>query len=110
MRDQPQGATAVRVLVVDDEPSIRSVVQKLLSKSGYEADCAEDAQSALAALDTGSYGVVVSDVVLPGMSGVALLKAIRERAPDLQVIMMTGAPTIERNTGYGRVGAGRTVE
>lgn len=105
MSDQPQGAMAVRVLVVDDERSIRSVVQRFLHRAGYQTDVAEDAQSALDALDAGDYGVVVSDIMLPGMSGVALLKAIRERAPDLQVVMMTGAPTIDTAAEAIRAGA-----
>ncbi len=95
----------MRVLVVDDERSIRSVVQSFLRKSGYEADCAKDAQSALDAVDTGNYGVVVSDIVLPGMSGVALLRAIRERDPDLQVVMITGMPTVDTAAEAIRAGA-----
>lgn len=95
----------MRVLVVDDERSIRSVVQRFLHRAGYQTDVAEDAQSALDALDAGDFGVVVSDIVLPGMSGVALLKAIRERAPDLQVVMMTGAPTIDTAAAAIRAGA-----
>lgn len=95
----------MRVLVVDDERSIRSVVQRFLHRAGYQTDVSEDAQSALDALDAGDYGVVVSDIVLPGMSGVTLLKAIRERAPDLQVVMMTGAPTIDTAAAAIRAGA-----
>ena len=105
MSENPSEAPSVRVLVVDDEPSIRTVVQRFLARRGYQTDVAEDAQDALAKLSNGGYGVVVSDIVLPGMSGVSLLKAIREQAPDVQVIMMTGEPTVDTAAEAIRAGA-----
>ncbi len=94
-----------RVLVVDDEKSTRLSVQAFLRDAGYKADVAEDAQSAQALLADGNYDVVVSDIVLPGASGVALLKAIRKTAPDVQVIMMTGEPTVATAADAVRAGA-----
>lgn len=94
-----------RVLVVDDEKSIRLSVQEFLRDAGYEADAAEDSRSALALLADGNYDVVISDIVLPGVSGVTLLKAIRDASPDVQVIMMTGEPTVETAADAVRSGA-----
>ena len=73
--------------------------------AGYEADMAEDALVAQGLLAQGAYDVVVSDIVLPGVSGVALLQRIRETAPDVQVIMMTGEPTVETAAEAVRAGA-----
>jgi len=86
---------ATRILVVDDEKSIRISVQAFLQGAGYTVDVAEDALIALRRLEAENYDVVVSDIVLPGRSGVELLKSIRSISPDIQVIMMTGEPTVE---------------
>jgi len=94
-----------RVLIVDDEKSIRLSVQSLLQDAGYEVSVAEDTRGARALLAGGDYDVVVSDIVLPGASGVTLLQAIREASPDVQVIMMTGEPTVETAADAVRAGA-----
>ena len=97
--------SSARVLVVDDERSIRTVLRAFLRKAGHDVDVAEDAKIAQDLLADGEYDVVVSDIVLPGLSGVALLHAIREHAPDVQVIMMTGEPTVETAIETLRAGA-----
>jgi putative nucleotidyltransferase with HDIG domain len=94
-----------KILIVDDEKNIRVGLRAFLTDAGYEADVAEDALVAQGLLAQGAYDVVVSDIVLPGVSGVALLKRIRETAPDVQVIMMTGEPTVETATEAVRAGA-----
>jgi putative two-component system response regulator len=95
-----------RVLVVDDEKSVRLSVQQFLRDAEYEVDVAEDAQRARALLAHGLWDVVVTDIVLPGLSGVELLKAIRSSAPpDVQVIMMTGEPTVKTAAEAVRAGA-----
>ncbi|NQU39591.1 MAG: response regulator [Lentisphaerae bacterium] len=94
-----------KVLVVDDEKSIRISLREFLLAAGYEANVAEDAQAARKLLADGDYDVVVSDIVLPGVSGVTLLKAIRAASPDVQVIVMTGEPTVETASEAVRAGA-----
>ena len=83
-----------RVLVVDDEKSIRISLREFLVADGYTVDVAADAQEALRLLGDNDFDVVVSDIGLPGISGIELLQAIRTAAPYVQVIMMTGEPTI----------------
>ena len=99
-----------RVLVVDDEKSIRISLSRILSEAGYEVAIAEDATSARETLSTADYDVVVSDIILPGASGVTLLKAIRDTSPDVQVIMMTGEPTVETASEAVRAGASDYLE
>jgi putative two-component system response regulator len=95
-----------RILIVDDEKSIRMTLRAILKEAGYEVDVAEDAQRARALLANGLWDVVVTDIVLPGLSGVELLKAIRSSAPpDVQVIMMTGEPTVKTAAEAVRAGA-----
>ena len=84
-----------RVLIVDDEKSIRLTLRAFLEADGYEVEVAPDATLALAMLEESVFDVVVSDIILPGVSGVELLSQIRERDMLVQVIMMTGDPNIE---------------
>jgi response regulator RpfG family c-di-GMP phosphodiesterase len=103
--DRPVSHVA-RILVVDDEKSIRCSVQEFLRDAGYEVDVAEDALRARQLLENTLLDVVVTDIVLPGLDGVELLKAIRAAAPpDVQVIMITGEPTVETAAEAVRAGA-----
>ncbi len=88
-------APAARVLVVDDSRVVRVVVKGYLRSTGYAVDEAGDGISALQLLDAGSYDVVVSDLVMPGMDGLGLLQALRERPNRPEVILLTGSPTAE---------------
>lgn len=94
-----------RVLVIDDEKCIRTSLRAFLANAGYAAQVAEDAVVAQALLAQGAYDVVVSDIVLPGESGVVVLQRIRAMASDIQVIMITGEPTVETAAAAVRAGA-----
>ena len=96
---------SAKVLVVDDEKAIRITFREFLDKAGYDVSVAEDADGALGLLKAESFDVVVSDIILPRMNGIALLRAIREAAPHVQVIMMTGDPTVETASDALRAGA-----
>jgi two-component system response regulator HydG len=78
-----------RVLVVDDEPSARSGLEKLLQQEGYTVDVAADGMSALAVAVESAPDVVVTDLKMPKMDGVALLTKLREQDKDLPVIVVT---------------------
>jgi len=82
-----------KVLVVDDEPLLLRVVKRHLFEIGVEAVTAGDGPSAIALLDQGfAFDCVITDFVMPKMSGMALVRRIRERKPDLPIIVMTGYP------------------
>ncbi len=87
-REKEKRASA-RVLVVDDEPAITVSLAKKLRREGYDCLTANSGEEALELLASGPLDIVVSDVRMPGMSGLDLLKAIKSRDPDTQVIMMT---------------------
>lgn len=78
-----------RILVVDDEPYIREIVMRWLSGEGYDCAQASDAETALRTLDGHAPELMVSDICMPGGSGLGLLRAARARQPDLAVIMLT---------------------
>jgi putative nucleotidyltransferase with HDIG domain len=91
--------------VVDDERSIRITLRALLQDQGYEVAVAEDADRARELLADGGWDVVLTDIVLPGVSGVELLKSIRAASATVQVIMMTGEPSMETAAEAVRAGA-----
>lgn len=78
------------VMVVDDESSIRSAVEQWLSLSGFEVQLFSRAEECLAALAEHFPGVILSDVRMPGMGGLALLAEVQKRDADLPVILLTG--------------------
>jgi DNA-binding NtrC family response regulator len=77
------------VLVVDDDATIRDSLSEALANGATEVRTAEDAERALAVIDERLPDVVLSDVRMPGLDGLALLKLLRERAPAVDVILMT---------------------
>ncbi len=107
--DKPKGLHQkdgfARVLVVDDEASIRITFRAFLLKEGYEVEVAEDATQALALLSKEKWDVVVTDIILPDISGLELLKAIHASSPGVEVIMMTGVPSVETASEAVRNGA-----
>ena len=94
-----------KILVVDDEEIIRITLSGFLMKDNHDVQVAEDADQAIELFAKTDFDVVVSDIILPRMTGVDLLKAIRKISPHVQVIMMTGMPTIETASESLRAGA-----
>lgn len=88
-----------RILVVDDEQLVRSLTVQVLERAGHDVVGVADAKEALELLERERVDLVVSDVVMPGLTGVELLNELRDRQPDLPVVLMTGgSPQPERTT------------
>ncbi len=83
-----------KILVVDDEPSILSLLQEALSQWGYQVTCASTVEEALVALGTELFDAALTDIRMPDMSGLDLLRAIKKQDESIEVIVMTGYPTI----------------
>ncbi len=94
-----------KILIVDDEKSIRRTLGEFLRADGHEVVEAPDADTALQCLKAAEFDVVVTDIVLPRLTGVELLRRIRATAPDVPVVMMTGDPTVETASESLRLGA-----
>jgi EAL domain-containing protein (putative c-di-GMP-specific phosphodiesterase class I) len=84
-----------RVLVVDDEVPLRELFATVLSDAGWRVDVADSGAEALKLLGGQHYDVVLSDIDMPGMSGLQLLQAVRARDLDLPVLLVTGHPQLE---------------
>lgn len=97
--------SALRVLVVDDEPNMRRVLEIMLSRRGYRTGAATDGQDAFEQLRETSYDLVISDLRMPGMNGIELLRALRAAGNEVPLIMITAQGTIESAVEAMRLGA-----
>jgi response regulator RpfG family c-di-GMP phosphodiesterase len=84
-----------RILVVDDERSIRDMLADFLGMEGYVVRTAEDGAAALAEVSRGRFDLVLSDLKMPRMGGIALLDELAKASPDTITIIMTGFGTVE---------------
>ncbi len=88
-------AEALRVMVVDDEPIVGRRLRPVLEKLGFEVEVFEDPTPALARFVQGRFEIVVSDIRMAGMDGIALLEQVRSHSPSTKVILITGHPSPE---------------
>ena len=83
---------ARRVLVVDDDMAVRDALEVVLRALGYAVDLVSSGAAALARLEQEPYDVVITDLLMPGMSGWVVLEEVRRRHPRVPVVVITGAP------------------
>jgi signal transduction histidine kinase len=88
-------ATAVRVLVVDDEPSVLETISAILTREGYQVVAAGDVDQALSHLQDGPFDVALTDLRMEGLSGLNLLAEIRRRWPQTVAIVLTGYASLQ---------------
>jgi len=102
--------TQNRILIVDDEASMRELLSIMLRKEGYDVVTAENGEKALKAIQSDIYDLVVTDLKMPRMDGMSLLKAVKVASPDTIVILVTafgtaeGAETARRFGAYDYIG------
>ena len=89
----PAGTTRPRVLVVDDEASIRDLLSKTLALAEYDIDVAPDGRSALERMRMYAYDLLIADLKMPGMDGLTLIREAKRFKADLPVLIITGFST-----------------
>jgi DNA-binding NtrC family response regulator len=94
-----------KVLIVDDDPAVAKVLQAGLAGEQIEAECVESAEDALRVLQLRPFDVVLSDVAMPGASGMVLLSTLHRQSPDTPVIMLTAQGTVRMAVEAMREGA-----
>ncbi len=84
-----------RVLLAEDEPGLLRTYRRILDGAGYEVETVDDGVTGVALFKSGIFDVVVSDVGMPGMNGIDLLREIHEHDRDAPVVLMTGGPSVD---------------
>jgi len=94
-----------KLLIVDDEASYREVLKKLFESEGHTVDTAPDGRAALTKVKNGRCDLIISDVRMPDVDGVELLKLVRDIDPDIAVVLMTAFGTMETARSAFALGA-----
>ena len=94
MLESVKDMEVAKILVVDDEPSILKLLKEALTQWGYHVGCVGTGTEALEAIRTELYDAAITDIRMPEMSGLDLLREIKRHDESIEVIVMTGYPTI----------------
>jgi len=84
-----------RILLVDDDPELLAVNSDILTSAGFDVTACTSGRAAIAALATETFDAVISDIRMPGLDGLGVLRAVREHDVDLPVVLTTGDPSLE---------------
>ncbi|MDI6786338.1 MAG: response regulator [bacterium] len=95
----------IRILYVDDEEDAREVFSDILKYKGYEVDTAKDGYEAIEKVKKKSYSVILTDIKMPGLSGIDMFKEIKKINLDLPILMITGYPRMETAVELMKLGA-----
>ncbi|HHN65804.1 MAG TPA: sigma-54-dependent Fis family transcriptional regulator [Nitrospirae bacterium] len=99
-----------RVLVIDDEAIVRVSCERVLKPEGYEVMVTSRGDEAIELLEKEKYDVVLTDLKMPDMDGMEVLRIIKERWPDIQVVIITGYGTISTAVQAIKMGAYEYIE
>ncbi len=94
-----------RVMVVDDDAETLALMHEIVAKEGFEVETAEDAETALRRLEQWQPELVITDIHMPGMDGLALLAAVREKEPDIPVVLLTAYGSLKTAVDAIKAGA-----
>lgn len=98
-----------RILVVDDEESIRDLCARVLSRAGFTVDTAANGEEALLKLRESAFALVISDIRMPGISGLEVLEAAKASVPGIRVVLITGFGTPHTLSRARQAGADRIL-
>ena len=105
MQATAQAIEQRKIMFIDDDDCVREAISEILNRKGWMVDAFSNAEDGLAALKAGSYDLVLTDINMPGMSGMNFLLAAREVAPEVPVVLVTGYPSIDIAVEAMKVGA-----
>ena len=97
--------STARILVVDDEPLVCRSVKKVLERSGHMVSVVYCGKDALDMIEREEFDILIVDLKMPGMDGIEVLKCVKERQPELSVLMITGYATVETAVEAMKLGA-----
>ena len=94
-----------KILIVDDEPEMRLAIETTLKRENFQLACVEDGKQALEKMEDDDYDLVLTDVRMPKLNGVELLRSVKEKSPETKVVMMTAYGTIDNAVEAMKEGA-----
>jgi len=96
---------AEKVLLIDDEMEFLEALSERMEIRGMDVTTAENASTAISAINSGDFDAIVLDLQMPDMNGIDMLKVIKKNNPDMQVILLTGQATLEAGIQAMKLGA-----
>ena len=99
-----------RILIVEDEDTLCESLQRVFRREGYEVDIADSAETAFRLLENNAFDLILTDVILPGISGIELIARYKEQNPNQKVIIMTAYASLQTAVEALRVGACDFIE
>lgn len=94
-----------RLLIVEDEETLRESLKRVFQREGYQVEAVGSAEPALELFEEGFYDLIISDIILPGITGIELLKRVKEIHPEQIVIIITAYASLETAVETLRAGA-----
>ena len=105
LRRGEQASMGKKLLIVEDEETLRESLTRVLTQEGYEVDGVSSSEAALETIAEKDYKLIITDIILPGINGMQLLKRCKEKNPGLKVIIITAFASIETAVEAIRTGA-----
>lgn len=99
------GGLPARILLVDDDPQVLATTARRLERAGFEVERRRDGHEAVAELGSKGFDAIVTDISMPGLDGIELLRRVREQDRDVPVLLVTGSPSIETAASAVELGA-----
>ena len=99
-----------RVLLIDDEEDFLETLAERMRNRGMEVSTCNSSIDALTKVEEGSFDAIVLDLMMPGMDGIQALRAMKEKKPELQVILLTGHATVQKGVEAMKLGASEFLE
>ncbi len=100
----------IKILIIDDEEVVCSSCERFLIEEGYDVQTVYNGRDGINLIDKNNYDIVITDLKMPGMSGMEILEYVRDRRPDIQVIMITGYSTAANAEESLRKGAADYIQ
>ena len=105
MKTSMKNNSSKKILIVDDESEMRVALETTLKREKFQLTCAEDGKKALDVLEDEDFDLVLTDVRMPKLNGLELLRAVKEKSPKTQVVVMTAYGTIDNAVAAMKEGA-----
>lgn len=98
-RRMPHESNMSRILLIDDDPAVRDTIASILTAAGYGVTTAPGGRAGLDAIDAGGIDLVITDLLMPDMEGLETIRMLRQRAPEVPVIAISGGGSLRPEGG-----------